>query len=70
MDRFKVIKGGLSEDGMGTTEIVEYKQRINLQGVKRYWRVAFTPDLNHTSADIFTLGGGVVVIGGEFPLTQ
>ena len=55
-------------DTGGTTEIVDYKQRVNLQGVKRYWRVAFTPDLDAASADIFTLGGGVVLIGGEAPL--
>lgn len=54
----------------GSTEIVEYKQRVNLQGVKRYWRVAFTPDLDATGTDVFTLGGGVVLIGGEAPLTQ
>lgn len=57
-------------DTGGTTEIVEYKQRVNLQGVKRYWRVAFTPDLDATGTDTFTLGGGVVLIGGEAPLTQ
>ena len=55
-------------DTGGTTEIVEYKLKVNLQGVKRYWRVAFTPNHSAASADIFTLGGGVIVIGSEAPL--
>ena len=63
-DNAAVATGGTG----GSTETVKFKQRINLQGVKRYWRVCFTPDCSAASGDTFDLAGCAVVIGGEAPL--
>lgn len=62
-DNAAVATGGTG----GTTEAVAFKQRVNLQGVKRYWRVSVTPDLSASGTDTFALGFGVVAIGQEAP---
>jgi len=51
----------------GSTEGIAFKQRVNFQGVKRYWRVSVTPDLDAGATDTFVLGFGVVAIGQEAP---
>lgn len=53
----------------GTTELFGIKLNVDLWGVKRYWRVSLIPDLDHTSADVFSIGFGVVAIGESAPLT-
>jgi hypothetical protein len=55
--------------GGGTTEVFGIKQRIDLWGVKRYWRVSIKPDCDAGSADVFELGFGVVAIGESAPLS-
>jgi hypothetical protein len=55
--------------GGGTTEVFGIKQRIDLWGVKRYWRVSIIPDCDAGSADVFELGFGVVAIGESAPLS-
>jgi hypothetical protein len=51
----------------GSTEGIAFKQRVNLQGIKRYWRVSVTPDLDASGTDTFVLGFGVVAIGEQAP---
>jgi hypothetical protein len=64
-DNAAVATGGTG----GSTETIKFKQRINLQGVKRYWRVCFTPDCSASGTDTFDLAGCAVVIGEEAPLS-
>jgi hypothetical protein len=52
----------------GSTEAIAVKQRINLQGVKRYWQVSIEPACSAGSTDTYTFGFGVVAIGGEAPV--
>ena len=51
----------------GTTELFAVKVKVDLTGIKRYWRVAVTPDLDHTSTDLFQLGFGFAAICDESP---
>ena len=53
----------------GTTEFFAIKLNVDLWGVKRYWRVTLTPDLDATGTDTFELGFGVAAIGESAPLT-
>jgi hypothetical protein len=55
--------------GAGSTELFAIKLNVDLWGVKRYWRVSITPDLDHTSTDVFELGFGVAAIGESAPLS-
>jgi len=54
----------------GTTELFTVKQSINLNGVKRYWRVKVTPDLNATGTDTFQLGFGFAAICDSSPVAD
>lgn len=54
----------------GSTEVFMVKVPVDLWGVKRYWRVAVTPDLEHTDTDVFELGFGFVAIGDSFPIAS
>lgn len=56
-------------DTGGTTEAVAAAIRIDLTGVKRYWRVSVTPDLSATATDTFDGACGVVACGESAPLT-
>jgi hypothetical protein len=60
-DNAAVATGGTG----GTTEGVAFKQRVNFQGVKRYWRVSVTPTVS--AAGTFAIGFGVVAIGEKAP---
>ena len=51
----------------GTTEEFAVKQKVDLTGLKRYWRVAVTPDLDAASVDTFELGFCVAAIGEVSP---
>jgi hypothetical protein len=53
----------------GSTEVGVMEVNVNLTGAKRYVRAQYTPDLSHTSADIFT-AGCVWVFGGFKELPQ
>lgn len=63
-DFLEVVEGAVG----GSTEAIALKKRINLQGVKRYWRVSVTPDLSASGTDTFALGFGVVAIGEGAPV--
>ena len=63
-DHLLVATGGTG----GSTEVIALKQRINLQGVKRYWQVSIEPACSAASTDTYTFGFGVVAIGGEAPV--
>jgi len=51
----------------GTTELFAIKLKQNLTGIKRYWRVKCTPDLDAASVDTFELGFGFAAICDESP---
>lgn len=53
----------------GTTEFFAIKLKVDLWGVKRYWRVSLVPDLDAGATDVFELGFGVAAIGESAPLT-
>jgi len=54
----------------GTTELFMVKVPVDLWGIKRYWRVAVTPDLDATGTDTFELGFGFVAIGDTAPIAS
>ena len=54
----------------GTTELFMVKVPVDLWGIKRYWRVAVTPDLSASGTDTFELGFGFVAIGGSAPIAD
>lgn len=51
----------------GSTEAVNAKHPVNLQGIKRYWRISVTPDASASGTDTFALAFGFVGIGQEAP---
>jgi len=51
----------------GSTEVISFKQRINLQGVKRYWQISIEPNCSAAGTDTYSFGFGVVAIGQEAP---
>lgn len=51
----------------GGAEKFGVKLSIDLTAIKRYWRVKVTPDLDHTSTDVFELGFGFAAICDESP---
>jgi hypothetical protein len=53
----------------GSTELFAQKLKLDLWGVKRYWRVKVTPDLDATGTDTFQLGFAFVAIGESAPLS-
>jgi hypothetical protein len=53
----------------GSTETFAIKLKVNLEGLKRYWRVAITPDLDAANTDEFELGFCVAAIGESAPLS-
>jgi hypothetical protein len=55
-----------TSDG-GTTELFAIKLNQDLSGVKRYWRVKVTPDLNAADTDTFQLGFGFAAICDDAP---
>jgi len=60
---FDLVK---TSDG-GTTELFAIKLKQDLTGIKRYWRVKVTPDLDAASVDTFQLGFGFAAICDESP---
>jgi hypothetical protein len=54
----------------GTTEQFAVKVSVDLTGVKRYWRLTATPDLDAASVDTFHLGFGFAAIGDESPIAD
>jgi hypothetical protein len=54
----------------GTTEQFAVKFGVDLTGVKRYWRLTATPDLDAASTDTFELGFGFAAIGDESPVAD
>jgi hypothetical protein len=52
----------------GTTELFGVKLSLDLTGIKRYWRVKVTPDLDAASVDTFQLGFGFAAITDESPV--
>jgi hypothetical protein len=54
----------------GTTEVFMIKVPVDLWGVKRYWRVAVTPDLDAANTDTFEIGFGFVAIGDTAPIAN
>ena len=53
----------------GTTEEFGIKLKQDLWGIKRYWRVKVTPDLDATGTDTFELGFCFVAVCGDSPQT-
>jgi hypothetical protein len=53
----------------GGAELFAIKLKVDLWGVKRYWRVSIIPDCDAGSADVFQLGFGVAAIGESAPLS-
>jgi hypothetical protein len=52
----------------GTTELFAIKVNVaNMAGLKRYWRVACTPDLSASATDTFQIGFGCVGYSREAP---
>jgi hypothetical protein len=51
----------------GSTEPFAIKQKVDLTGLKRYWRVSCKPDLDAGSTDVFELGFCVAAIGEASP---
>lgn len=60
----------LKVSAAGSTEVFMVKVPVDLWGIKRYWRVAVTPDLDHSSTDVFELGFGFVAIGDTAPIAS
>jgi hypothetical protein len=54
----------------GTTELFAVKVPVDLWGIKRYWRVAVTPDLSASGTDTFELGFCFVCIGESAPIAD
>jgi len=54
----------------GSTETFAVKQSINLNGIKRYWRVKVTPDLDASGTDTFQLGFGFAAICDSSPVAD
>lgn len=53
----------------GTTELFTVKVNVNVEGCKRYWRVAATPDLSASGTDTFQVGICAAMVGESAPLT-
>jgi hypothetical protein len=51
----------------GSTETFAVKQRVDLTGIKRYWRVSVIPDLDASGTDVFEFGYCVCAIGEAAP---
>jgi len=54
----------------GTTEQFAVKFNVDLTGIKRYWRLTATPDLDAVGTDTFHLGFGLAAIGDNSPVAD
>jgi hypothetical protein len=54
----------------GTTEQFVVKFAVNLNGIKRYWRLTATPDLDAANTDTFELGFGFAAITDSSPVAD
>lgn len=54
----------------GSTEGFAVKLKIDLTGIKRYFRATVTPDLGASATDTFQLGFGIAVINDNSPVAD
>jgi hypothetical protein len=59
------------ETGADTGIVQSWCYKLDLSGRKRYFRIAVTPDLSHTSTDTVTFGFGAILGGSTIePILQ